>query len=149
MTTQRKQRDKNQVIPFKCINPEVKEKATKQVKTVDGIPYICYELEPNVWACEGEVDPKFRPEIPSGALKGDLSKQRFCVTCHKPKFYYVDTPFKCQKCQKEIFFRASEQKYWYEELKFHFHSFPKECVECRRELRKVQNILHQKNLRTL
>ena len=123
------------VYPFNEFEKNFKKNAKKTIKKVNGIPYICYEIKQGSWGSCGEVDPKYKPEIPEGALPGDVSKQKFCMQHHKPKFYYVDASFKCKACGKDTVFSASEKKYWFEELHFHFDSFPKECKECRIKLR--------------
>lgn len=68
-------------------------------------------------------------------LEGDISKQEFCIHCNKPILYYFDKPFTCQACRKETSFTAAERKKWIEEFKFHPHTFPKECRDCRKRLR--------------
>lgn len=124
--------------PMKEITYEAKKTHKKAIKLVGGVPLVCYELSPGGWVCDGEVDPSYKPKIPKGALLGDVSKQEFCTHCHKPKFYYIDMPFKCVACGKETVFSAYEQKHWFEVLHFNFHSFPIECKECRKKLREGQ-----------
>ncbi len=126
---------KEYIHSFKSFDEDFKKKAKKTIKDVNGVPYVCYELEPGVWGSCGEVDPAYKPEITEGSLPGDVSKQKFCVQHHKPNFYYIDIPYKCNTCGKEAIFSAHEQKHWFEDLHFHFDSFPKGCIECRRKRR--------------
>jgi hypothetical protein len=131
--------EKEHVHSFKNLSEDFKKKAKKAIKEVDGIPYICYEWGLGVWGSCGEVDPNYKPNIPEGTLPGDVTKQKFCVEHHKPKFYYGDIPYKCKICGRDVIFSAHEQKHWFEDLHFHFDSFPQECIECRRKRREDEH----------
>jgi hypothetical protein len=80
-------------------------------------------------------DPDYQPRLPDGAVRGDVRKQVFCETCHVPKYFYVDELRSCVQCHERFVFRAAEQKYWYETLKFNFRAVPVRCLACRRKRR--------------
>jgi hypothetical protein len=82
-----------------------------------------------------QYDPAYQPTLPRGAVRGDVQKQNFCTAHHVPKYFYLDQEHECIQCGKAFVFHASEQKYWYETLKFNFSSIPIRCAECRRERR--------------
>ncbi|MCC6644425.1 MAG: zinc-ribbon domain-containing protein [Polyangiaceae bacterium] len=82
-----------------------------------------------------EIDPDFRPRPPAGAVLGDIRAQSFCPVHHVPRYYYVDQQRACVQCGLAFTFRAAEQKFWYETLKFHFDSVPIRCPTCRRSRR--------------
>lgn len=87
-------------------------------------------------------DPDYTPPLPRGAVRGNVRNQVFCSACHVPKYFYVDEERKCVQCGENFTFRAAEQKYWYENLKFHFSSVPVRCLRCRR-LRRSQHALRE------
>jgi len=80
-----------------------------------------------------EYDPTFTPPLPPGAVRGDVSEQDYCRAHHVPKYYYVDEERTCVACASDFVFRAEEQKFWYETLKFNFSSVAVRCTECRRK----------------
>jgi hypothetical protein len=80
-------------------------------------------------------DPDFSPRLPRGAVRGDVHKQRFCTAHYFPKYFYVDEERRCVQCGTDFIFAATEQKYWYESLGFHFDSVPIRCAACRRRRR--------------
>jgi hypothetical protein len=80
-------------------------------------------------------DPLFSPALPPGAIRGDVSKQIFCSACHTPKYFYMDEKKSCFQCGRPFVFSAVEQKYWYETLRFNFHSSAIRCKDCRRTKR--------------
>jgi len=87
-------------------------------------------------------DPDYEPELPPGAVRGDVAKQVFCSACHVPKYFYVDEESQCLQCGRSFTFGAKEQKYWYETLKFNFHSAAVRCPDCRR-LRRSERALRE------
>jgi Probable zinc-ribbon domain len=87
-------------------------------------------------------DPDYEPELPPGAVRGDVTKQVFCSACHVPKYFYVDKEAECLQCGYSFTFGATEQKYWYETLKFNFHSAAVRCSDCRR-LRRSERTLRE------
>jgi hypothetical protein len=80
-------------------------------------------------------DPDYSPRLPRGAVRGNVRNQRYCPACHVPKYFYVDEERTCLQCGRVFCFRAAEQKYWYETLKFNFRSVPVRCLACRRQRR--------------
>src|SRR5664279_3894678 len=51
------------------------------------------------------------------------------------KYFYLDEQRTCVQCGDTFVFRAAEQKYWYETLKFNFGSVAVRCPRCRRKKR--------------
>jgi len=82
-----------------------------------------------------DYDRDYRPPMPRGAVRGDVRRQHFCPMCHVPRYFYVDQERRCVECGCAFVFSAREQKYWYEELRFHFDSVAVRCPECRRKQR--------------
>ena len=87
-------------------------------------------------------DPDYAPPMARGAVRGNVRNQSYCFGCHVPKYFYVDEERTCIQCGQAFCFRASEQKYWYENLKFHFMSVPVRCLGCRR-LRRSEHSLRE------
>jgi len=94
------------------------------------IPYN-YELASGEALRGLDFDPDYKPKMPKGAVRGDIRAQEFCRMCHAPRYYYVDADRRCVQCGEHFVFSASEQKYWYESLKFHFDSVAIRCKRCR------------------
>ena len=123
--------------------------ATEPVFSFDrvfgNIPLICHEtVNPDGKVYKWwQYDPKYEPPLPRGAVRGDVSKQVFCTACHTPKYFFVDEERHCIQCGNAFVFKGSEQKYWYETLKFNFSSIPIRCVSCRRERRSEHALLQQ------
>lgn len=74
------------------------------------------------------------------AVRADIAKQEYGVC---PRHWYVDAGFCCMRCGTSFVFSAPEQRFWYEELKFHVDSLPKRCQECRRALRELKELRHR------
>ena len=102
---------------------------------------------------EGHDSPKRMPKhFFFGALRvdydtaqrADISKQHYTVL---PRHWYVDATFICSDCGQEFVFTASEQRFWYEDMRFFIDSLPKCCIQCRKsertrlELRKRYDVL--------
>lgn len=87
-------------------------------------------------------DPDYAPPLPRGAVRGNVRNQACCPACHVPKYFYLDEQHICIQCGRSFTFRAVEQKYWYETLKFHFSSVPVRCLACRR-LRRSEHALRE------
>ncbi len=67
-------------------------------------------------------------------LAGDPSRQN--TGGFAPEFFaYWDQKKRCTHCGASYLFTASEQKFWYEELRFYTRSEPTGCPDCRRKLR--------------
>ncbi|HEV8580923.1 MAG TPA: zinc-ribbon domain containing protein [Thermoanaerobaculia bacterium] len=82
-----------------------------------------------------DYDRDYRPALPAGAVRGDVRRQHFCPMCHVPRYFYIDQEKVCVECHRPFVFSAKEQKYWYEDLQFHFDSVAIRCQECRRKQR--------------
>ncbi len=87
-------------------------------------------------------DPDYTPPLPRGAVRGNVRNQAYCPASHVPKYFYLDEDRFCVQCGQSFRFRAAEQKYWYESLKFHFSSVPVRCLACRR-LRRSEHALRE------
>jgi hypothetical protein len=90
-----------------------------------------------------EYDPSYQPPIPRHAIPGETVKQVFCALHHVPKYYYVDEQRRCVECGTTFVFSAAEQKYWYETLKFNFHSTAIRCPKCRKRRRTTNGLSTQ------
>ncbi len=84
-----------------------------------------------------------RATLPLGAVPGDVSKQVFCPAHHEPKYFYLNEKRSCIQCGKAFVFRAAEQKFWYETLKFNFESIPIRCPRCRKLRRSERSLREQ------
>ncbi len=73
----------------------------------------------------------------STAVKADISKQNFSVC---PRHWYINAAFRCGRCKKTFVFTVDEQRFWYEELGFWIDAQPRECENCRRELRELKTL---------
>jgi len=80
-------------------------------------------------------DLDYTPELPRGAVRGNVREQYLCHMCHVPRYFYVDQGRSCIQCGEDFLFSAAEQKFWYETLKFYGTSVPVRCPECRRQKR--------------
>lgn len=80
-------------------------------------------------------DLTYKPPMPKGAVAGDVTRQQYCPMCNTPKYFYVDEPRVCVECGEAFTFWAKEQKFWYEDLQFNFHSQAIRCPGCRKARR--------------
>ena len=80
-------------------------------------------------------DPAYKPDLPKGAVRGDIEVQSYCPMCDIPRYFYVDEERTCVQCGERFVFGAKEQKFWYETLKFNYASTAIRCRRCRRERR--------------
>lgn len=78
-------------------------------------------------------DPAYRPPLPPGAVRGDITKQIYC--CDFPYYYYLPIERTCVQCKQAFTFGAAEQKFWYETLQFNLTSTAIRCVDCRKKRR--------------
>jgi len=69
------------------------------------------------------------------AVQADTDKQN-CSIC--PRYWYVDTTFRCDRCGAEFSFSAAEQRAWYEDYGFWVDSRPRHCLACRQDLRTLK-----------
>ncbi|MBK8597364.1 MAG: zinc-ribbon domain-containing protein [Holophagales bacterium] len=83
-------------------------------------------------------DPDYRPDLPSGAVRGDPRRQLFC--CDVPRYFYVDLDRTCRDCGAPFVFSAREQKHWYETLGFRLDASAVRCLPCRRAFRRDKGI---------
>ena len=90
-----------------------------------------------------EYDPNYRPEMPKGAIRGNVLQQQFCPMCHVPRYFYVDQHKTCVQCGLPFVFSAAEQKYWFETLHFYIDSVAVRCRSCRRRRRTQKALRHQ------
>jgi hypothetical protein len=88
-------------------------------------------------------DASYRPALPEGAVRGDITRQHFCPMCHVPRYFYVDSERTCSQCGEGFVFSGAEQKFWYETLKFHFDSVATRCPACRRKRRSDKALQQQ------
>ncbi len=91
--------------------------------TADGRTYTFYEYDLN-----------YAPDMPRGAVRGNIRQQNLCFQCNVPKYFYVDEDKTYIQCGEAFVFSAREQKFWYETLKFYGTSEAIRCPECRRML---------------
>jgi hypothetical protein len=89
-----------------------------------------------------EYDPDYKPNLPAGAVKGDVRRQSYCCAHHVPKYFYVDENKTCVQCGSDFVFTAREQKFWYERMQFNFSSTAIRCRTCRK-LRRTESALRQ------
>lgn len=75
------------------------------------------------WACKSCITEGL-------ALKGNPSKQNF-MGYSGPYFAYWDKAGQCEYCSQGFVFTAAEQRYLYEEARFHPKSRPVGCQNCR------------------
>lgn len=90
-----------------------------------------------------QYDPSYKPKLPRGAVAGDVSRQQYCIAHDVPKYFYVDEKRTCIQCGDAFVFRAEEQKFWYETLKFNFASLAVRCPACRRKKRTEASLRQQ------
>ncbi|MEL6673223.1 MAG: zinc-ribbon domain containing protein [Bacteroidota bacterium] len=84
------------------------------------------------WACDDCIRSK-------KALLGN-PKRQFYIFGHPmdtapPFLAYWDRRYTCHTCQGDFTFGMHEQQFWYEQKAFVVHSQPKNCLDCRIELR--------------
>jgi len=90
-----------------------------------------------------EYDPNYAPDMPRGAVRGNIRQQNLCFHCNVPKYFYVDEQKTCIQCGQAFIFSAREQKFWYETLKFYGTSQAIRCPQCRRKKRSEKNLCAQ------
>jgi hypothetical protein len=66
------------------------------------------------------------------AVAADQSKLSHINTYGALPDFYIDKVFACRKCGKREIWKASSQKWYYEEAKGHIDATAVECHECRR-----------------
>lgn len=71
------------------------------------------------------------------AVRGNVEKQNYSVC---PRYWYMDADFKCERCGLEFTWTAKEQKAWFEDYFFWVDSQPRDCRECRGEIRRLAEL---------
>ena len=61
------------------------------------------------------------------SIRANTSKQNYLVC---PRHWYVDATFKCNLCDSNFVWTASEQKKWFEDYGFWIDSQPRSCKRC-------------------
>lgn len=125
--------------PAKAVCPCCgKERGEAQLRKILGRKYVAWNGTSVIeigwlsswlrnWACDVCVKE-------GKASMGNPDAQRYCD--YTPYFMYVDRPATCRSCGKGFIFSRSEQKYWYETLRFWVQSHPVRCAPCRRAVRR-------------
>ncbi|MCG6891342.1 MAG: zinc-ribbon domain-containing protein [Gammaproteobacteria bacterium] len=76
------------------------------------------------------LNPLQRKTHPS-AIQADPNKLAHINTYGSLPEYYVDQPFTCRKCGKREIWKATDQKWYYEEARGHIDAKAVECHDCR------------------
>lgn len=83
-----------------------------------------WSLRPNVqWACDDCLESD-RAEL------ADPRRQRYLD--HPPFLAYYNRRLSCRDCRSEFLFARSEQRHWYETLRFWVQARAVRCPTCRR-----------------
>ena len=72
-------------------------------------------------------------------LPVDESKLNMGNTYDSPPEYYYDIAFTCKDCGSEEVWKASQQKWWYEEAGGYFFATAIRCRRCREKERERKN----------
>lgn len=81
---------------------------------------------------KGEAPPKLEYEIDPGLPQSSRPG--------KARYFYMDSEHTCATCGVKFVFAASEQKHFFEKLRFPFYSAPIHCPTCRRLRRETQSL---------
>jgi hypothetical protein len=73
------------------------------------------------------------------AVAADHSKLSHIKTYGSLPDFYLDRPFVCRECGKTEIWKASDQKWYYEEAKRHIDARAVECHDCRMPKKKVRD----------
>ena len=73
----------------------------------------------------------------SECVAANPKMQNYTVT---PELTYCSMQLTCARCHLPFWFTANEQRQWYEQWGFWIDSIPKECVDCRKELRRLLSL---------
>ena len=79
------------------------------------------------WACSSCIEQ-------GRVILGDPLRQE--LAAKGPYFAYADRNCHCQRCKQDFVLSAAEQKFWFEDLRFHPRSRALHCIPCRREVRR-------------
>ena len=88
-----------------------------------------FQYKDLIWACDDCFENK--KAIPSVPEK--------MYNSGSPHLVYFDSSSKCQRCDEDFIFSKKEKQFWYEGLGFHTDSFPVNCMDCRKIVRKEKN----------
>jgi len=83
-------------------------------------------LENRFWACDSCF-------WAVKAIKANPEEQKHAYVT---SYAYFDSTLDCRTCKTVFTFSKEEKRFWYEDLKFGFYSFPANCLTCRKERRK-------------
>ena len=76
--------------------------------------------------------------FPETAIKADTDKQNHSGF---PRGLYVDIEKQRVQCQRWFIFYAQEQKYWYETLSFYIDVDCVKCVDCRKKMQAIKQLM--------
>lgn len=107
----------------------LERKAFPNIKIVREDNYYSFIDADFDWACDTCLTSK-------KAILGNPNSQLYCWN---PHYAYFDSTIDCRKCSNSFTFSKEEKKYWYENLKFWIESVPVNCVNCRKETRKLRS----------
>lgn len=79
------------------------------------------------WACNACIQK-------GRAVPADVRRQ-YVMGMGSPMPSYMHLMFRCKKCKKEFLFAASEQRFWYEDLRLSIDIHPINCAACRKTVR--------------
>ncbi len=92
--------------------------------------------------------PRFENPIlgKENKVRADISKQRCTDAVWAHKLTYVDVKRTCRRCNRQFYFFAEEQKYWYEDLQIWMDAKCVFCPECRSKRNKLKRMQKQYEL---
>ena len=105
------------------------------------IPILWHEDPANPGRMIHQLDYDYEPPLPSGAVRGDIRKQRFGPKSNGPAYYYIDRSGQCAACGAAFVFSAAEQKHWYETLGIYRRATRMRCDACR-AVRRSRRLAH-------
>lgn len=118
---------------------EVGKNGVKQAKVMEAVHWGKRRIdgwfmnlrESNSWACdECLIDGK--------AIEGNPLKQNHAY--NNPHLAYFNKGLVCDRCGDHFVFSKTEQQFWYEELQIWVFVNPKNCLTCRKEIRKGKDL---------
>jgi hypothetical protein len=83
-----------------------------------------------------EALPKYIQRQHPSAVAADLEKLDHINTYGSLPEFYIDKPFRCRECGKEEIWKATDQKWYYEETKAHIDAIAVRCHGCRNARKK-------------
>lgn len=76
------------------------------------------------------LHPEIQRDLPS-TVRADRSKLGHINTYGSLPEFYIDRPFICRNCGRREIWKASDQKWYYEDAKGHIDAVAVECHDCR------------------